>query len=154
MGIPGPLPKPTVLRILEGNRSKRPLNENEPQPKRIIPPCPRHLTTEGKKQWKRLCKKLFAIGVLTEMDGDALSMYCDAWARWVDAKDKLDKFGPVVKSPKSGFPVLSPYFAAASQAFEQMRRMMVEFGMTPSSRSRISATPVEIKKDPMEDLID
>ena len=28
----GPPPKPTYLRILEGNPSKRPLNRNEPQP--------------------------------------------------------------------------------------------------------------------------
>lgn len=154
MSITGPAPKPTALRLIEGNPSRRPFNENEPKPRQVVPSCPKHLTKEAKRQWKKISKTLFRIGVLTEIDGTALSMYCDAWARWVDANEKLQKFGPVFKSPKSGFPILSPYVAVASQAFEQMRRLLCEFGMTPSSRSRISASPQVYKKDEMEDIID
>ena len=31
----------------------------------------------------------------------------------------------------------SPYLTVADQALETMRKLMVEFGLTPSSRSRI-----------------
>ncbi len=33
MGQRGPAPKPTALRILEGNPGKRPLNASEPRPR-------------------------------------------------------------------------------------------------------------------------
>ena len=33
--------------------------------------------------WTELCRQLSAIGVLTQVDGNALARYCDGWARWV-----------------------------------------------------------------------
>lgn len=45
------------------------------------------------------------------------------------------KYGTVVKSP-SGYPIQSPYLAIANKAHEQMTKLLAEFGMTPSSRSR------------------
>jgi P27 family predicted phage terminase small subunit len=49
------------------------------------------------------------------------------------------KFGAIVKSPEKGFPMKSPYLSIADQALETMRKLLVEFGLTPSSRSRIKA---------------
>lgn len=46
----------------------------------------------------------------------------------------------------------SPFLAIANKAFEQMRAMLVEFGMTPSSRSRVHARPLE-GADPMEEFM-
>ena len=43
----------------------------------------------------------------------------------------------MVKSPEKGFPMKSPYLSIADQALETMRKLMFEFGLTPSSRSRI-----------------
>jgi phage terminase small subunit len=43
----------------------------------------------------------------------------------------------VIKTPKSGYPIPNPYVGIANTALEQMRRWAVEFGMTPSARSRI-----------------
>ncbi len=147
------VPVPTYLKILHGNPGKRPLNENEPQPKKDMPKCPRQLNKEARKAWKRLSKQLYEMGALTEIDGEALAMYCDAWATWIHAKEQLEKFGEVVKSPKSGFPVLNPFFSIASTSWEQMRRILCEFGMTPSSRSRVQIDPRKKKTNEMEDLL-
>ena len=49
----------------------------------------------------------------------------------------IRKFGAVVKSP-SGFPLCSPYVPIANRAFEKMRRMLVEFGCTPASRTSVT----------------
>jgi P27 family predicted phage terminase small subunit len=43
-----------------------------------------------------------------------------------------------VKSP-SGYPVQSPYVSIANRQTEIMMRIASEFGLTPASRSRISA---------------
>ncbi len=81
-------------------------------------------------------RQLFEAGLLSEIDGPALTIYCLTWARMVDAEEKLRQFGAVIKSP-NGYLVQSPYLSIATKATEQLMRIMSEFGMTPSSRSRI-----------------
>ncbi|MGQ7169689.1 phage terminase small subunit P27 family, partial [Escherichia sp. R-CC3] len=38
----GPPKTPTHLRLVRGNPSKRPINENEPKPAAGVPPTPKH----------------------------------------------------------------------------------------------------------------
>jgi P27 family predicted phage terminase small subunit len=77
------------------------------------------------------------MGLLTVADRSALAAYCTVYSRWVHAEAQVKKFGAIVKSPQKGFPMKSPYLCIADQAMEAMRKFMVEFGLTPSSRSRI-----------------
>jgi P27 family predicted phage terminase small subunit len=77
------------------------------------------------------------MGILSTADRTALAAYCAAYSRWVAAELAVKKFGTIVKSPEKGFPMKSPYLCVAETALEQMRRLLVEFGLTPSSRSRI-----------------
>jgi phage terminase small subunit len=51
-------PKPTALKVLEGNPGKRPLNQNEPKPEKKAPNCPSWLLPDAKKEWRRLSKEL------------------------------------------------------------------------------------------------
>jgi P27 family predicted phage terminase small subunit len=132
----GRRPKPTALKLLDGNPGHRALNRNEPQPGGI-PSCPRHLDAVAKSEWKRISRELIATGLLTSVDRAALAAYCAAWSRWVNAETSIEKFGAVIKSPKSGYPIQNPYIGIANTAIDQMRRFMIEFGMTPASRSRI-----------------
>ena len=80
------------------------------------------------------------MGLLTSIDRTALALYCQAWGRWVEAEEALKQYGVMVKSP-SGFPMQSPYLAVATKAMEQMRQLMAEFGMSPSSRTRLHVQP-------------
>ena len=84
------------------------------------------------------------------MDKDALALYCELYAQWVQAGDMIQKKGMVIADPrytgktaKDGqrivVPVLSPYFRASLKLSEQMKHMLCEFGMTPSSRTRVRA---------------
>jgi P27 family predicted phage terminase small subunit len=132
----GRRPKPTALKVLAGNPGNRPMNANEPRPRAVLPKCPPVLQGEAKAEWRRMARKLHDLGLLSEIDGAALTTYCLTWARLVDAEQKLRQHGTVVISP-NGFPVQSPYLSVATKATEQLVRILVEFGMTPSSRSRI-----------------
>jgi P27 family predicted phage terminase small subunit len=85
--------------------------------------------------------ELSDMGLLTLADRAALTAYCIAYSRWVDAEAMVKKFGTIVKSPEKGFPMKSPYLSIADQAMETMRKFLVEFGLTPSSRSRIRIPP-------------
>lgn len=136
--MPGRRPKPTALKVLEGNAGKRKLNSDEPKPAGI-PTCPSHLSKEARKEWKRISKELVTCGLLTSVDRAALAAYCSAYARWVDAESKVQQHGLVVKSP-SGFPIQNPYVGIANTALDHMRKFLIEFGMTPASRSRLQIT--------------
>lgn len=150
--MPGRKPKPTILRLLQGNPGKRELPKNEPKPakpKGSVPKAPRHLTDAAKRQWRVVAKQLAGANILTELDAHALALYCEAYARYRNASEQIEKFGAVVKAP-SGFPVQSPFLAIANKALEQMTKLMIEFGMTPSSRTRVHTIGVEKEADPMD----
>jgi P27 family predicted phage terminase small subunit len=95
-------PKPTVLRIIEGNPGKRPLPANEPRPRPGIPTCPQHLTREAKVECHRISKELQCMGRLTKADRAALAAYCVAWARWIEAEGHLETEGLVQEGRQKG----------------------------------------------------
>lgn len=144
----GRRPKPTALKLAQGNPGKRSLNANEPKPDGV-PKCPTHLDDGAKREWKRISAELVSLGLLTSVDRAALAAYCASWSRWVDADTNVQKFGAVIKSPKSGFPIANPYVSIANTSLDLMRKFLVEFGMTPASRSRIQVAPVS-DADPFE----
>jgi P27 family predicted phage terminase small subunit len=136
MKAPGPPPTPTSLKLLRGNPGKRKLNANEPDPAPAIPACPSHLNKVGKAEWRRVTKELLALGLISKLDRAALGGYCDAYSRWAEAATQIQQYGLIFKSP-SGYPMPSPYLAIVHTALDQMRAFLTEFGMTPSSRSRV-----------------
>ena len=131
---------------MQGNPGKRPLNENEPAPEIACPDPPAYLSPAAAKHWEKVAPQLAGLGLMSEIDVDALALYCESFATWIDAQEKLQEFGLVVTSPKSGYPVPSPFFSIAAKAQEQMRQLLTEFGMSPSSRSRLAPERVPPKK--------
>jgi P27 family predicted phage terminase small subunit len=142
-------PVPTRLKVLRGNPGKRALNASEPAPapRRSLAP-PAWLEGEAAAEWRRLAPKFARLGLLTEIDGEALSQYCVVWARWREAETALRKHGMVIAGSKGG-PVLSPYVAIASRALSQMRAYLDGFGMTPSARTRVKTDPGPQPNDPI-----
>jgi P27 family predicted phage terminase small subunit len=69
----------------------------------------------------------------------------------VHANRQIQEFGPLVKAP-SGYPMQSPFLAIANKAFDQMRAMLTEFGMTPSSRTKVRVERPDAG-DPMDDFL-
>jgi phage terminase small subunit len=68
MTTKGRKPKPTILKLLEGNPGKKPLNMNEPKPEMTAPECPSWLEAEAQEEWHRMSEQLYGMGVL-EMNG-------------------------------------------------------------------------------------
>jgi P27 family predicted phage terminase small subunit len=149
---PGRKPKPTALKALAGNPGKRALNRNEPRPAGI-PTAPKHLDREAKREWKRVSSELIALGLLTSVDRAALAAYCAAYSRWITAEENVQKFGAVIKSPKSGYPIQNPFLGIANTALDQMRKFLTEFGMTPASRSRLSVDAAATSSDPFAEFM-
>ena len=138
-GNVGGKPVPTRLKILRGNPGKRPLNDQEPIPEKPakVPRAPRHLRDAAKKEWRRIAPILLDLGILTEIDTVALAAYCEAYASWVDASTSLAKTGTIIVAKDTGIVKANPLVNITSKFYDQMRAMLAEFGMTPSSRSRV-----------------
>ena len=130
-------PKPTAIKVLEGNPGKRPLNKNEPKPKPIAPKCPSWLEPDAKKEWKRLSKELEAMGLLTQVDMAVFAGYCQAYARWKEAEEFISKHGSILKT-SSGYIQQIPQVSIAQQNLKQIRGFCSELGLTPSARSRLN----------------
>jgi len=148
----GRKPKPTALKQLEGNPGRRPLNLNEPKPVRSAPRCPDWLEAEAKREWRRASKQLESLGILTEIDMTAFAGYCQAYARWKEAEEFITKHGTIVKTP-SGYWQQVPQVSIAQTYLKIMGRFCEQFGLTPSSRSRIAGEGGGNEYDPMELLL-
>lgn len=155
--MPGPAPKPTNLRVLEGDLSKGkvPINKNEPHPVPVAPEPPGHLCRVAKKHWKELAPKLESLGLLTEIDGDAFAAYCQTYARWVAAETEYNRemsignkhnLDTLVKMTIGGNLIVNPLLSVINKCLEQMKRYLEQFGMTPAARTRI-----ELPKDGKDD---
>lgn len=87
-----------------------------------------------------MAKQLAAGRIITKLDQDALAMYCTAYVRWMEANKMISEQGYLTESP-NGYLMPSPWLAISNKCFDQMRAIMVEFGMTPSSRTKVKALP-------------
>jgi P27 family predicted phage terminase small subunit len=141
--------KPTALKILEGNPGKRPLNLNEPKPKKAKPECPDWLEDEAKKEWFRIVPELERLGLLTVVDIAALIGYCQSWARYIEAEKYLSENDTVFVTDK-GYMGQVPQVAMAQKYLKLCQSFMIQFGLTPSSRVKISVP--EEDEDPMAKL--
>ena len=133
----GRKPIPTTLKILRGNPGKRKLNTNEAAPLTKRPRRPDFLTGTAADAWDKLVAHLFGLGLLTAGDEIGLSAVCQCYSRWREAESQVATLGAVVKGP-GGSAVLNPWLSAANTSLKQLQALLVEFGLTPSSRSRIS----------------
>jgi P27 family predicted phage terminase small subunit len=153
----GPPPKPTHLRVLQGNPSKRPLNRNEPQ----VPPVetvnpPDYLLGHARAEWDRVAPGLRAASLLTELDVTTLAMYCIAYGRWREAKEMLAEMrekDPVTRGLLINGKI-NPLTKIARNAAQDMLHIAGAFGMTPSARTRISLGVGYVLDDKFAGLLD
>ena len=150
--MPGPNPKPTALKRIQGNPGKRKLNEYEPNYVGT-PGCPAWLNEAAKTEWNRIVTDLEALNMLRSVDSSALAAYCQSYSRWSAAEQIIDKEGQTVKEPivsNAGKVVghkirRHPAVGIAKDALASMLRASALFGFDPSSRSRIHLTePTQI----------
>ena len=147
--MPGPPPKPTPLKLLDGNPGRRPIPVDDFRPATKVPECPPHLNDEARKEWYRITGELLRYGMISEVDRGAMSIICTLWARHVEAEIMIERAakaangtGLFVKAP-SGYPVQSPWVAVSNRAIELYRSYLAEFGLSPAARCRV--TPGEMQ---------
>lgn len=151
MGRRGPAPKPTSLRVLEGNPGKRPLPAGEPKPRVGVGECPGWLSDVAKGKWAELVPELERLGLLTVIDGDALASYCETYAEWRRSVEFLRENGTVYESARGL--IARPEVGISQRARTLMRQYAQEFGLTPSARVRLGTTNKQQESDELDELL-
>lgn len=129
--------RPTIFHVLNGTDRPCRRNEEEPQPDipDILQDPPDFLSESAKKEWYSMGNILHNAGLLTELDYSAFKKYCIAEGHIVDAAvemgDKFTVFGA------KGTVVQNPLMAIINKSMEISHRFLIEYGMTPSSRTKI-----------------
>lgn len=128
----------TVGRKPQTNEQKRAKGETRPSrmadnvlefpPVERVPDPPKWINNIGKELWNEIAPALFKQRVLTHADLHALSHLCQLHGEIVDGYTRR-------------------IFPTASQ-LSQLRMYFSEFGMTPSSRSRVTAVGEGKKENP------
>ena len=148
-------PKPTILKELAGNPGGRPLNDLEPTPPKGTPEMPKGLGVAAKRHWRKWVHELTIVGVLSIVDGVALEQACisaalaEKYRNEALAEPMIDelvfsKDGTVAGAKRKPNPAFGAYIAAS----KNIKAYLIEFGLTPASRSKLKIE----KKDGEDEL--
>lgn len=163
MGTRGPKPLPANVHLLHGNPGKKPLGAlfDELRPEVEMPDAPSWMWAEAKKEWKRISDELLKYGLVSKLDRAALVLYVQAWAKMVWAEKQLARAmklaeqkrlaaeaagqeydggdGIMVKTANGNF-TYSHHWVVGRHAATEVNRYLALFGLSPSSRSRVSTS--------------
>lgn len=154
-------PKPTALKIAQGHPGHRPLNHFEPKPDVGIPEMPKKLSKGARRAFKRYVPVLQKLGILTVVDGEALAGACECAARLEQVRDELARTGLTYIEhfqDRNGEIVMgnikaNPLVAMENAYYKTLKSWLVEFGLTPSSRSKLHAVPAGSEVDVAEEFL-
>lgn len=134
----GRKPKPTHLKLLEGNAGNRPMNPNEPQPVGNLDAPPAWLSDEQKASW-RYALAHAPQGLLKMIDSSLLVVWVVAESYHREAVETIKRDGMLANATtNAGQEYQSPYMNIVNKQALIMMKAAAELGFTPSSRSQIS----------------
>ena len=162
--------KPTALKKLKGTLQPCRTNKLEPNPEVQIPEMPETLKGTDAGSWETLGKKLKAMGVITDLDQMAFELLCGVYAEYVALRSALwvedvSRPGNYIYEPMYEVSVTNkdgstneymktrPEVAILSDAWRRLDKMLSNFGLTPSARSKVTMTDGGTKNQtPYDDL--
>lgn len=137
MGLRGPRPKPSRLKLLEGTHRPDRVAANEPTPDAALLACPKGLPPLARAEWNRVAPELHALGLSATVDRSSLLGYVLSYARAMAAEKQLREEGLTTETG-TGQPKAHPCVAIAHNEWAAVLRFASAFGLNPSARSRIS----------------
>jgi len=143
----GRRPKPTRLKLVEGNPGKRKLPDKDLHFGGEIGACPEWFTDRARAEWDAVIAALGSIGMLSRVHRGTLISYCvftDMVEAAAQALAKLD----------SGTRAYRGKFLELRQASDAQRYLAQEFGLTPSAQAKIATAAPKQPASRMEALLD
>lgn len=148
MGKPGVKPLPTAVKDARGTFVKDPKRKNhfEPEPSAGYPKKPDTVKKDPISDafWDRACATLDDMNVLTTADTDVLESYALNEAQLRKAYERMNA---------EEWKNRSPAMVHWNKCMDRRLKLMAELGLTPSSRTRLTAAPKK-KESSVEDFIE
>ena len=159
--LPGRPPKPTLVKIAEGNRGKRPLSlDSEPKPTEIIgmPKIPRALRKAGRHLWRWVFENAMSEGRcwLTQADLALVESACVEHGIAAEAQAKVDAAGfTVTVTTRNGceYEQQRPEVAIAAGARKRRDQLLAQLGFSPAGRAKLSIASNKPKADPVAEAL-
>ena len=117
-----------------------------------IPTAPAVQSANETFEW--LVKKLDDLGVVAEVDAMALQMLADAWEDYQVARNVIKEHGPTYSTTTAQGDLMwrpRPEVLMMNQSWSKVEKMMVQFGLTASSRAKIET---QEKIETLDDLLE
>ena len=138
----GRKPIPTALHELNGSYDKDPQRrrQNEPVAPPEAPALPDSLDEYGKCEWYYLTELLAEMNLLSRADKAAIEIYCQTFSEWRKAVDVCNQHGAWTTFHDKDGNIQTrrnEFDKIRERSAECLRRWLVEFGLTPSSRARV-----------------
>ena len=157
IGLRGPAPKPSVIEISQGCPGKRKPSEREPKPRELSPAdledAPDGYDERECKWWRYYSDVLGSMRVLTEADRTALATLAKASAEREFNDEQLRAAGTIVQDRKSGNWRISPVYKVGIAMRDRELKLLREFGLTPSARTRVQMVGDLGSRDELDDAI-
>lgn len=117
---------------------------------------PKHLTPEAKKEWRRVMKlyNQMEADILSDLDQQALIMYCEAVAIYNKAQEQWAKLNQVATTNPDGQKVIDSILKTMERQSKIISSLSEQLCLTPVGRARMgmNATKVE-EDDPLVELL-
>lgn len=95
-------------------------------------PCPPCVIPEAAERWGEIVAMLDGMGVASPAFSPALVLLVNSLARYIEYEAKVTETGPTFNTA-NGNQIVSPWWAARNKAWEQVRKALNDFGMSPVS---------------------
>ncbi len=132
-------------------RESRHGGQLEIEPPKTKPRMPSWIAPGAKKWWKKLSGPLFDYGLLTEADIIAVGTLCDLLSQYEEAQALIAEHGYLAES-QNGSVYQHPAVGIANKTRKDILQWCREFGMTPSSRSKIAVNEREAQGSIADEL--
>jgi phage terminase small subunit len=139
----GRRPMPTQLKVITGNRGRKPLNKAEPRPVKGMPDITHKLSGLGQAALNEIAPGLLELGILTEIDGQGLALMAETIGDYRRARAELQAItgGSLYYETTNCYGEtvvkLHPAAKVLRDADRQIKAWLGEFGSTPLARTRI-----------------
>lgn len=139
--------KPTEVKRAQGNPGKRALADPVILSGKGIPMKPDGLSDRASELWDLRVPDLARAGVLDKCEIDVLIQFFEAIATAEECARLIANHGPVLMLPNNSdgslVPKKNPAVTAWKDAVQTARLIAVEYGLTPSSRSKLASLGYE-----------
>jgi P27 family predicted phage terminase small subunit len=149
----GRKPTPTNLKLLAGNPGRRPLDDEPVSPALTLDDePPSWLHDYGKEFYRDVVKTLVDMGVGTQADRLGIAALAQALAEVRFSTEKMNEFGRVIKNAKGGAE-RNPYAVHNVQYLSFVRQFVMEYGLTPCARARLTLKATGEKDDSLASFL-